>query len=89
VLIDVMSGKVIHTIPYRPQFDALRARLSEDEFESMVARIDELIDEGGAEIATAGSGGRHRRWAEGGARHHRSPRTMSSRMKSPVMIEPR
>jgi hypothetical protein len=54
VLIDVMSGKVIHTIPYRPQFDALRARLSDDEFESMVARIDELIDEGGAEIATAG-----------------------------------
>ena len=54
MLIDVMSGKVIHTIPYRAQFDALRARLSEDEFEAMVSRIDELIDEGGAEIATAG-----------------------------------
>jgi hypothetical protein len=54
VLIDVMSGKVIHTIPYRAQFDALRARLSDAEFEAMVTRIDELIDEGGAEIATAG-----------------------------------
>jgi hypothetical protein len=54
VLIDVMSGKVIHTIPYRPHFEALRARLSDAEFEAMVARIDELIDEGGAEIATAG-----------------------------------
>ena len=59
MLIDVMSGKVIHTIPYRAQFDALRARLSEDEFEAMVSRIDELIDEGGAEIATAG-------WLPGG-----------------------
>jgi hypothetical protein len=54
VLIDVMSGKVIHAIPYRPQFEALRARLSDAEFEAMVARIDVLIDEGGAEIATAG-----------------------------------
>jgi hypothetical protein len=54
VLIDVMSGKAIHTIPYRSQFDALRARLSDEEFEAMVARINDLVDDGGAEIATAG-----------------------------------
>ena len=54
MLIDVMSGKEIHTIPYRAQFDTLRARLTASEFEAMVGRIDELIDAGGAEVATAG-----------------------------------
>jgi hypothetical protein len=54
VLIDIESDKLIQTVPYKREFDALRARLSEADFESMVARINELIDEAGAEIATAG-----------------------------------
>lgn len=54
MLIDIDTGKPIDRVPYRSEFDALRKRLSEAEFDAMVARIDELIDEGGAEIATAG-----------------------------------
>lgn len=54
MLIDIDSGKTIDRIPYRAQFDAFRARLSPSEFETMVARINELIDEAGGEIATAG-----------------------------------
>ena len=54
MLIDVDTDKVIENVPYRRDFDALRARLSDAEFEAMVARIDELIDEAGSEIATAG-----------------------------------
>ncbi len=54
MLIDVMSGKEIHGVPYQQDFDVLRSRLSADEFEAMIARIDELIDEAGAEVATAG-----------------------------------
>jgi hypothetical protein len=54
MLIDISSGKAIARIPYRREFDALRSRLSEAEFDRMVARINQLIDEGGAEIATAG-----------------------------------
>jgi hypothetical protein len=54
VLIDISTGKTIQRIPYRPQFDVLRGRLSGVEFDAMVARIDELIDEAGGEIATAG-----------------------------------
>ena len=54
MLIDVMSGKEIHRIPYEREFNALRARLTDAEFDAMVARIDELVDESGAEIATAG-----------------------------------
>ena len=54
MLIDIDTGREIDRIPYRREFDALRSRLSEAEFDGMVARINELIDEGGAEIATAG-----------------------------------
>ena len=54
MLIDVMSGKEIRRIPYQRDFDVIRGRLSEAEFAAMVARIDELIEESGAEIATAG-----------------------------------
>jgi hypothetical protein len=54
VLIDIDTLKEIDRIPYRPSFDTLRGRLSNDEFEAMVARVNELIDESGAEIATAG-----------------------------------
>jgi hypothetical protein len=54
VLIDIDSGKVIERIPYRADFEALRRRLADDEFEAMILRINDLIDESGAEIATAG-----------------------------------
>ena len=54
MLIDLDTGKPIDRIPYRREFDTLRGRLSEAEFAGMLARVNALIDEGGAEIATAG-----------------------------------
>ncbi len=54
MLIEVDSGKPIDRILYRQEFEVLRARLSETEFDRMVARVNELIDASGAEIATAG-----------------------------------
>ena len=54
MLIDVETGRMIDRIPYRAQFDALRGRLSDVESDQMVTRINELIGEAGAEIATAG-----------------------------------
>jgi len=54
VLIDIERDRPIDTVPYRREFDALRARLSNVEFEGIIDRINELIDESGAEIATAG-----------------------------------
>lgn len=54
MLIDVDSGKAIEQVPYRADFDAIRSRLTTDEFDAMVERINGLIDEAGGEIATAG-----------------------------------
>jgi hypothetical protein len=54
VLIDIETGRAIDRIPYRSDFDALRKRLTDAEFDQMIARINELIEESGAEIATAG-----------------------------------
>lgn len=54
MLIDIDSGRTIESVPFKSDFDLLRMRLSEDEFEAIVGRINELIDEAGAEIATAG-----------------------------------
>lgn len=54
MLIDIDTGKVIDRIPYRHEFEALDSRLSGAEFEAMVTRINDLIDEAGSEIATAG-----------------------------------
>lgn len=54
MLIDVDTGKTIDQVPYGSKFEALRRRLSGAEFDRMVERVDELIDESGAEIATAG-----------------------------------
>lgn len=54
MLIDIASGRAIGRIPFRHEFDVIRSRLSEPEFDRMVGRINELIDESGAEIATAG-----------------------------------
>lgn len=54
MLIDVERGNTIRSVPYARDFDLLRGRLGDDEFAAMVERINELIDEAGAEIATAG-----------------------------------
>lgn len=54
MLIDIDSGKTIQRMPYEKEFDALRARLPEDEFDAMVSRINELIDAAGGKVATAG-----------------------------------
>ena len=54
MLIDIDSGKSIDAVPFRSDFDVVRARFSEPEFDAMVARINELIDDAGSEIATAG-----------------------------------
>jgi hypothetical protein len=54
MLIDIDTGKTKDHVPYEPQFEALRRRLLASEFDAMVARINDLIDESGAEVATAG-----------------------------------
>lgn len=54
MLIDIMTRKPIIKMPFSREFDLLRSRLSEDEFDAIVTRINELIDDAGAEIATAG-----------------------------------
>jgi hypothetical protein len=54
MLIDVETDRPIERVPYRSEFDTLRRRLSSAEFDGMVDRINELIDESGGEIATAG-----------------------------------
>lgn len=54
MLIDIDSGQQIRTVPYADKFELLRRRLSDVEFDAMIARINELIDESGGEIATAG-----------------------------------
>ena len=54
MLIDVSTGKPVSRVPFREQFDTLRRRLSAQDFQAIVDRINELVDEGGAEIATAG-----------------------------------
>jgi hypothetical protein len=57
-LIDIDTGKTITKVPYAREFDAVRKRLTTAEFDAIVARINELIDESiaksGKEIATAG-----------------------------------
>lgn len=54
VLIDIASGKQITAIPHRSTFEAVRTRLTPDEFSGVVDRINELIDGAGKEIVTAG-----------------------------------
>jgi hypothetical protein len=54
MLIDIETGRTIAQVPFRRDFDVLRSRLSESDFEGMVERINELIEASGAEIATAG-----------------------------------
>jgi hypothetical protein len=54
MLIDISSGKPFHRVPYEDQFNTLRARLSAEDFQAILDRVNVLIDAGGAEIATAG-----------------------------------
>lgn len=53
-LIEIGSGEEITTIPFNKQFTEIRKRLSVQEFERIVRRINELIDATGGEVATAG-----------------------------------
>jgi hypothetical protein len=54
MLIDVETGRTIDRVPFQRDFETLRARLSGAEFDAMVERVNELINESGREIATAG-----------------------------------
>lgn len=53
-LIDINSGRSIKSVPYSSDFKAYRRCLTTDEFKAIVAEINRLIDDAGAEIATAG-----------------------------------
>lgn len=53
-LIDIDRNREVTSVPFQRDFETLRGRLDLGEFEAMVDRINELIDEAGAEIATAG-----------------------------------
>lgn len=54
MLVDIMTKKKICNVPFQKQFDTMRSRLSASEFQTIVDRINELIDDAGGEIATAG-----------------------------------
>lgn len=54
MLIDVETGHTIEQVPFKRDFDVLRGRLLQADFDAMVDRINELIDQSGGEIATAG-----------------------------------
>jgi hypothetical protein len=45
MLVDIDTGRTIDHVPYEPQFEALRRRLSASEFDAMISRISDLIDE--------------------------------------------
>ena len=53
MLIDIDSGRTITHVPHLETFDPLQTRLGQD-FSTIVEYIDELIDEAGGEIVTAG-----------------------------------
>ncbi len=54
MLIDLDTGGQLRRVPYRTHFEVLRRRLSDGEFQLMLERINELIDDAGGDIATAG-----------------------------------
>ncbi len=43
MLIDLDTMREIKAVPFQPEFDLVRRRLTDDEFDAMVARIEELI----------------------------------------------
>ena len=53
MLIDIMTDRPLG-MAREKDFDAIRSRLDPTEFDAMVDRINELIDDAGGEIATAG-----------------------------------
>ena len=53
MIIDVMSGKALK-MPRAQDFKLLRSRLSSTEFDAIVTHINEMIDDVGGEMATAG-----------------------------------
>ena len=54
VLIDVGSGERITKVPFRETFDRIQSRLTVEEFQGIIDRINELIDQSEKDIATAG-----------------------------------
>jgi hypothetical protein len=54
MLIDIETRRAIEKVPYPDKFKLLRERLTADEFNVIEQRINELIDQSGGEIATAG-----------------------------------
>ena len=52
--VESATEKQINHMPHSEQFNRLRARLSHQEFDQIIIRINELIDAAGAEIATTG-----------------------------------
>jgi hypothetical protein len=54
MLIDIDTGRQITTVPFAPHYRLLESQLSAAEFLACVNRINELIEEGGGRIATAG-----------------------------------
>lgn len=53
MLLDMYSRKEITHIPFRETFDTLKARLSQDQFEAVVAEINQRIKDAGDEIVTS------------------------------------
>lgn len=57
-LFDIETSKEIKRVPFAREFEAVKNRLSDEEFDAIVRRINELIEESitrsGKEIATAG-----------------------------------
>jgi hypothetical protein len=54
MLIDIDTGNVITKVPYEREFSVLRSRLADEEFDAMVEKVNQLIDDAGGQIATAG-----------------------------------
>ena len=54
MLIDIHSERPLTRLPFEKDFTTMRERLTIEEFDSAVRRINTLIDEAGADIATAG-----------------------------------
>lgn len=54
MLIDIESGKEITYVPHPQTFNPLQTCLSPKEFDDIVVHINELIENAGGEIVTAG-----------------------------------
>lgn len=53
-LIEIKTDRPITKMPFAKEFATFRQRLSTDEFDAIVVRINQLIDAAGGEVATAG-----------------------------------